>query len=49
MHVAMFMFVMHDIVVLRTCYGDVHGISLYDVVLQYELCRSYGLYDEDLA
>ena len=33
MHVTMFMFHMHDVVVLSTCFDEIHGMSLYDVVL----------------
>ena len=34
---------MHDIVVLSTCCDDIHGISLYDVVLPYR--HNVGLID----
>ena len=31
----MFMFLVHDFVVLSTCYDEMHGTSLYEVVLLY--------------
>ena len=43
MYMTMFMFFMHDIVVLSTCCECMHGMSLYDMVLPYT--HNVGLID----
>ena len=35
MHVTMSMFLMHDFVVLSTSFDEMHGMSVYEVVLLY--------------
>ena len=49
MSMVMFMFLIHGIVVLSTCYNDMHGMSLYDVVLPFMYKVGLTDYIEDLS
>ena len=43
MHVSMFMFIIHDFVVLSSCCDEIIGISHYEVVLLF--MHNVGLHD----